>query len=41
MNDIKSINDKSFVMNGGDYIPISKSLFTEIKKRYIKYLVGE
>ena len=41
MNDIRSINDKSFVMKNGQIIPISKSLFAQVKKIYIKYLVGE
>lgn len=41
MNDIKLINDKTFTMKGGDVIPISKSLFADVKKKYIKYLVGE
>lgn len=41
MNDIKSINDKSFITKGDDVIPISKSLFASVKRIYIKYLVGE
>ena len=41
MNDIQSINDKSFIMKNGDIIPISKSMFTLVKKQYIDYLVGE
>lgn len=41
MNNIKSINDKSFIMKNGEIIPISKSMFAQAKKIYIKYLVGE
>lgn len=41
MNDIQSISEKSFIMKNGDIIPISKSLFSQVKKTYISYLVGE
>ena len=41
MNDIKGISDKSLTMRNGDKIPISKSMFSIVKKAYIKYLVGE
>lgn len=41
MNDIKAITDKSFTTKSGEQIPISKSMFSQVKKRYIQYLVGE
>ena len=41
MNDIKGISDKSFTMKNGENIPISKNLFSHVKKTYIQYLVGE
>lgn len=41
MNDIKGITDKNFTMKNGDIIPISKNLFSQVKKTYIQYLVGE
>lgn len=41
MNYVKSINDKSFIMKNDAVIPISKSLLTQVKKNYIKYLVGD
>lgn len=41
MNDIKGISDKSFTMKNGEQIPISKSMFSQVKKKYIQYLVGE
>jgi DNA-binding LytR/AlgR family response regulator len=41
MNDIKAISDKSFTMKNGENIPISKNLFSQVKKTYIQYLVGE
>lgn len=41
MNDIKGISDKSFTLKNGENIPISKNLFSQVKKTYIQYLVGE
>ena len=41
MNDVKGITDKSFTMKNGEIIPISKNLFSYVKKTYIQYLVGE
>lgn len=41
MNDIKAVNDKSFTMKNDVIIPISKSMFSNVKKAYIQYLVGE
>lgn len=41
MNHVKSITDKSFIMKNNEIIPISKNLLTQVKKSYIKYLVGE
>ena len=40
-NYVKSINDKSFIMKNDDAIPISKSLLTNVKRAYIKYLAGD
>lgn len=41
MNDVKAITDKTFTMKNGEIIPISKNLFSYVKKTYIQYLVGE
>lgn len=41
MNDVKGITDKAFTMKNGEIIPISKNLFSYVKKTYIQYLVGE
>ncbi|MBQ9124517.1 MAG: response regulator transcription factor [Acholeplasmatales bacterium] len=41
MNQIKSINDAEFTMKNGVVVPISKKLFSEVKQKYIKYLIGD
>ena len=41
MNYIKAINEKAFILKDGTSIPISKTSYQEIKKTYIKFLVGE
>lgn len=41
MNCIKAINDTSFVLKNNDIVPISKRMFTNVKDKYIKYLLGE
>lgn len=41
LNYVKSINDKSFIMKNDEVIPISKSLLAQVKKTYIKYVVGD
>ena len=41
MNDVKGITDKAFIMKNGQSLPISKNLFSYVKKTYIQYLVGE
>ncbi len=41
MNAIKLINDYEFLLKNGDSVPVSKRLFTTVKDKYIKYLIGE
>ena len=41
MNYIKLINDFEFVLKNGEAVPISKRLYSQVKEKYIKYLVGE
>ncbi len=41
MNYIKAINDTSFILKNNEVVPISKRMFTKVKDKYIKYLLGE
>ena len=41
MNYIKAINEKAFVLKDETIIPISKTSYQEVKKAYIKFLLGE
>ena len=40
MNYIKAINEKAFVLKDETIIPISKTSYQEVKKAYIKFLLG-
>lgn len=41
MNQISAIEDGLFIMKNGFIVPIAKRNFSNIKKEYIKYLIGE
>ena len=41
MNHVKAIEDGAFIMKNGFVVPIAKRNFSNIKKEYIKYLIGE
>lgn len=41
MKYIKSITPKELVLKNGELIPISKRVYSQVKEKYIKYLVGE
>ena len=41
MNYIRAINDDSFLLKNNEKVPISKRMFTQVKDKYIKYLLGE
>ena len=41
MDMIKLIDDYEFFLKNGDTVPISKRLFTSVKDKYIKYLIGD
>ena len=41
MNAIKLIDDYQFVLKNGETVPISKRLYTNVKDKYISYLIGE
>ena len=41
MNHVSAIEDGNFIMKNGYVVPIAKRNFSNIKKEYIKYLIGE
>lgn len=41
MNHVSAIEDGCFVMKNGCIVPIAKRNFSNIKKEYIKYLIGD
>ena len=41
LNYIKSITDKYIILKDNTNIPISKAMYQDVKKQYIKFLVGD